>query len=395
MNFNRRNFIKGLGILGLGSTQTALVAETIQLPQDNTFDFLCPPYLQHKTEGQTSIFSIFNKPCIAWVELLDEHNQILQTVYQVEDGMRNANATLFQFIINHDHANFKYRIVAKEILKFEAYKIEYGKTIHSKDYETALATQNQESISCLILNDIHENAQSYPLLYHQSKIPQKDLVFLNGDSFHYVNNRKDLVDKLLIPVGETFASQTAFIMVRGNHETRGSFARDFKKYFDFKEQKFYQAFKKGPIFWIMLDSGEDKPDSHEVYAGTIDYDHYRLEQKTWLEKILKSKERKAAKHTIVVTHIPFHHSDDWHGTIHNKECFHEVLQNNKVDAVISGHTHKHGFYPPDQEHNYYVIIGAGPKVGERTYIEVSANGKQLNVSLNKEDGTLIQSFSKS
>jgi len=394
MSFNRRNFLKGIGLLGLTSSSAVLNAQQKPIQQDVPFDFLCPAYLQQVSAGQTSVLCLFNKPCLAWVELLNEQNQVLQTIYQVEDGMRNANTDLFKFSVVHTEPNFRYRVVAKEILKFEAYKIEYGKTITSKITTTKLAQAQQDQIHCLILNDIHENAQSYATLYNQSKLPRKDLVFLNGDSFHYVSNSKDLVDKLLLPVGQTFATETPFVLVRGNHETRGSFAREFKKYFDFKNQKFYQAFKMGPIFWIVLDSGEDKPDSHEVYAGTIDYDNYRLEQKLWLEKILKSKERKSAKHTIIVTHIPFHHSDDWHGTIHNKACFHELIQHNKVDAVISGHTHKHGFYPPDQEHNYHVIIGAGPKVGERTYIEVSAEGKQLKVSLNHENGTLIQSFTK-
>lgn len=83
----------------------------------------------------------------------------------------------------------------------------------------------------------------------------------------------------------------------------GAFARDYKKYFDYPENKFYQAFRMGPIYWIILDSGEDKPDDHEVYAGTVDYDNYRLEQKEWLSKVLQSKERKEAKHKIGRAHV--------------------------------------------------------------------------------------------
>jgi len=401
MSFNRRNFLKGLGLMGLSASipahakqenhSTSLLDSADQM---QSFDFATAPYLQNLTDREVSICCIFNKPCIAWVEVLDNNQAIVETIYQVEDGMRNANTDLFKFRVKRNGPSLTYRVAAKEITRFEAYKIEYGQAIKSKEITANLASSNQDSVHALILNDIHENRNSYGVLYKKSGLPKKDLVFLNGDSFHYVNNQKDLTDKLLKPVSAEFAGQTPMVMVRGNHETRGAFARSYKPYFDYPEGKFYHAFKMGPVYWVVLDSGEDKPDSHEVYAGTVDYDGYRLEQKAWLEGVLKSKERKSARHTIVVTHIPFHHSDEWHGTKHNKECFHEVLQKNKVDAVISGHTHRHGFHEPNNEHNYYVIIGGGPKEGERTFIDVSAEGRKLEVSLVKETGEVLGTFGK-
>lgn len=393
MSFNRRNFLKGLGLIGLGAS-TPAYAEKVLINQNEAFSFACPPYLQNLSANAITVCAIFNKPCLAWVEVLDANNNTVKSIYQVEDGMRNANTELFKFKLDIPDGKLNYKVVAKEITKFEPYKIEYAGTIQSEPIQIAVPQQKQDSIQCLILNDIHEEKDSYAFLYDKSQLSKKDLVFLNGDSFHYVTNQADLTEKLLKPVGNKFASKTPFVMVRGNHETRGSFARDYKKYFDYPENKYYQAFRMGPIFWVVLDSGEDKPDDHEVYGGTVDYDSYRLEQKEWLTKVLNSKERREAKHTLVVTHIPFHHSDDWHGTKHNFECFHEVLNNNKVDAVISGHTHKYSFHPPDNNHNYYVIIGGGPKAGNRTYVDISATGKNLLVSLNLDDGSTINRFSK-
>src|SRR5690606_28802924 len=91
---------------------------------------------------------------------------------------------------------------------------------------------NDES-HILILNDIQENTKSYEVLYQKSSLASKDLVFLNGDTFFHVVKQEDLTQKLLAPVSHLFAAQTPFVMVRGNHETRGAFARNFKKYFDF------------------------------------------------------------------------------------------------------------------------------------------------------------------
>jgi predicted phosphodiesterase len=358
--------------------------------KDDNFQFATLPYLQNFNSDTITIFTITNKPSLAWLEVLGTDGNIVDTIYQTEDGMRNANAELFKFIVPHRGKNFNYRIAAKEVTRFDPYKIEYGASIQSPSFQTQLPfVSANDTAHLLILNDIHENFESYQTLYNKSTLPKKDLVICNGDSFHYVSKQEDLAKKLLTPVSNLFASQTPFVMIRGNHETRGSFARDFKKYFDYPEQKFYHTFSLGSTFWIILDGGEDKPDDHDVYAHTVDYDSYRLEQKAWLSKVLQSKERKKAKRTVVVTHIPFFHSDDWHGTLHNRECFHELLQKNKVTAVISGHTHKFGFYPPDKDHNYHVVIGGGPKEGQRTFIEIESSQKQFNLALKKDNGEII------
>ena len=51
-----------------------------------------------------------------------------------------------------------------------------------------------------------------------------------------------------------------------------------------KIYQFYFSFEHGPVYAIVLDTGEDKPDSEEVYAGIVDSDNYRREQAAWLEK---------------------------------------------------------------------------------------------------------------
>lgn len=393
MNSNRRVFLKSVGLLGVSTSIRTTKAQTI-IPQTPIFQFLSPPHLQNFNKQTISIVAVFNKPAFAWVEILNDDDTVSQLIYQTEDGMRNANTEVFKFHVPHNNKDFKYRVVAKEVLKFEAYKIEYGTTIYSEIIQTQLPFIKDDESHVLILNDIHENPESYSLLYNSSSLPRKDLVLLNGDSFHYVTKVDDVINKLLKPITNSFASTTPFVLVRGNHETRGSFAREFKSYFDYPQNKFYQSFLLGSTYWIILDGGEDKPDSHPVYGQTVDYDAYRIEQKNWLADVLKSKERKKAKHTIIVNHIPWFHSDDWHGTLHNRACFHELVQKNKVDAVISGHTHRHGFYPPDQEHKYYVIIGGGPKVGERTIVEVSSHKNKLSIVLKNEKGEIINKLEK-
>jgi predicted phosphodiesterase len=340
-------------------------------------------------------------PAIAWLEILaDEKGTVHQTIFDTADGMHRANDTIFKFQILVQNANLRFRIKAKEVITFDPYKIEYGEEIETLEYTTACylpsgaAHQDSETLRCIVLNDIHENPTSYSDLFAISSTKNPHLLLLNGDLLHYVRDQGDLIQKFLQPLSSTLHVRIPFLLVRGNHETRGAYAKHIKTYFDFPQQRYFQSFRMGSVYFIVLDSGEDKPDDHAVYAGTTDFYSYRLQQAEWLKTVLQSDERAGASHTLVISHIPWWHSDDWHGTMHCKSSFHQNIQDAGVDAVISEHTHKYGFYKPNEDHNYYVIIGGGPKPGNRTLVEITAGNRRLRVNLRKDDGTLIGSFSR-
>ena len=104
-----------------------------------------------------------------------------------------------------------------------------------------------------------------------------------------------------------------FFFVRGNHETRGPNARTLMTYFPHPSGKNYYSFNHGDVHFIILDSGEDKPDTHPVYAGIVDFDNYRTEQAEWLKKDINSEEFKKAKYKIAVYHIPLFTGSTKHG----------------------------------------------------------------------------------
>lgn len=45
--------------------------------------------------------------------------------------------------------------------------------------------------------------------------------------------------------------------------------------------------RQGPVCFIFLDTGEDKPDSDIEYSGITDYDRYRTEQAQWLAQAVQ------------------------------------------------------------------------------------------------------------
>ena len=80
-------------------------------------------------------------------------------------------------------------------------------------------------------------------------------------------------------------------------------ATEFQRYFSPKQPNIYYTFRQGPIFFVILDTGEDKPDNDIEYAGITDYDNYRTEQVNWLREVLQSKEYKEAPFKIIVGHM--------------------------------------------------------------------------------------------
>ena len=64
-------------------------------------------------------------------------------------------------------------------------------------------------------------------------------------------------------------SSKPLIFARGNHDTRGSFAREIERYVPIEEGRFYYTRDVGPVHLLIIDTGEDKPDSTQVYARLI------------------------------------------------------------------------------------------------------------------------------
>ena len=177
---------------------------------------------------------------------------------------------------------------------------------------------------------------------------------------------------------------------RGNHETRGKFARLLAAYFYNRESKFYFSFQQGPVYAIVLDSGEDKVDDAKEYYGLVDFDKYRLQQAEWLKKEVQKKAYRKAKYKVVFSHIPFYYSGDWHGPMHCQQVFGPILNKAKVDLLISGHTHKYGIHPRvEGQHNYPIVIGGGPKEGARTIIRVKADETALTLEMIGDAGNVV------
>ena len=139
-----------------------------------------------------------------------------------------------------------------------------------------------------------------------------------------------------------------------------------------------------------MDSGEDKADDAPAYAGIVDFDAYRRQQAAWLEKEVQKKAFRQAKYKVVFSHIPLYHSGDWHGTMHCRQVWGPILNKAKIDLLVSGHTHRYGIHPPEKgQHDYPIVIGGGPRAGQRTLIKVKADQTSLALEMVDDSGKVV------
>ena len=396
-NLKRRDFIGNisklslLGVVGFNNDLNTESLKNLAADPEKGHVFLCNPYLQAPDTDSITIMWITNKYCYSWVEYGEGENLNIKAQTST-DGLIDAYNRINKIQLKNLKPNtqYSYKVFSKEIVQFNPYKITYGKTIESEIKKFTTIHPNAETVSWLVMNDIHDRPQSIKDLMQLNK-EAFDYVFFNGDMFDYQNDEQQIIDHMLQPCSDNFAQEKPFLFVRGNHETRGKFSRNVHEYYDSPSGKFYYTYQWGPVFHIVLDTGEDKPDEHEVYGGIVDFDSYREEQAAWFEKIAKTKAFKKAPFRVVMMHIPHFHSDEWHGTTHCRKLFAPLFNKYKIDLFIAGHTHKYGIYHADNTHDYPIFIGGGPKNGNRTLISVKANSHEMHVKMLLDDGKEIGS----
>jgi len=397
---DRRAFLEKMSIAGALSLlpfSSSVADDQAPVSAGDENHFVAGPYLQNMETNEVTIMWITHKNCFSWVEY-GSGNSTNKRGLGYNNGLVEANNRINKITLTNlsPGADHKYKIISTEITGYKNSKVEFGETISSPYYTFKTPAENEEEFKMIVFNDIHDRPQIIPqLLYrhgYTGNARDYDFVVFNGDCFDWVTTEIQMVDHLIKPAVDIFASEIPFILTQGNHECRGSFSRNIPQYYAYPENKYYYGFTRGPVRFLILDSGEDKTDDNVEYGGLTAFDQYRETQKKWLEKEIESSEFKKAEFRILLIHISPWHSGDWHGTMHCREVFGPLLNKAKIDLQISGHTHRYMTHDADATHNFPIVIGGGPLEGKRTLIKLHATKKELDLKMVRDDGEVVGKY---
>jgi hypothetical protein len=136
---------------------------------------------------------------------------------------------------------YSYKVMAVEIKDHQAYSVTYGDTLYSGKHSFSTFSAEKELVKFTMFNDVHDNAAKIGSYLEQTKIDEQDFFLLNGDIIGHVDDEYQIYHNFIDTCANRFASRIPMMYVRGNHETRGNYARQLKNYFDFDNDKYYYA----------------------------------------------------------------------------------------------------------------------------------------------------------
>ena len=204
------------------------------------------------------------------------------------------------------------------------------------------------------------------LLDKRKELAKADLFLHLGD---FSSNHDDIELAIFDSFLKLIPQHQIIVPMRGNHEFDGSQSGRYLKYLASKDNKSYQAFKIGNIFFIILDTGHHLPknstNSFQKYTGLNELDTLHEEQTAWLKEVVKSKEFAEAEYRIVFGHVAPHSQDDsfQHMIPRLRKMTKDIFRGNPaaypVDLWFAGHTHAYKVTPAAANWQFPVIIPGG------------------------------------
>lgn len=355
-----------------------------------TVEFTHGPYLQNVTETEATIVFNTNKLVVPGVLIKSGENNY-RLVQNTTDGLTDVGNDIHKIRITGLQAgrNYEYKLFAKEIESYHPYKVVFGDTIRSKSYAFKTFDSTQKQVNFTVFCDIHDRAGKLAKYLDSNEVEKQDCYFLNGDIMGHIEEKEQVYSSFLDTCVSRFASEVPFYYVRGNHETRGKYARNLKNFLELPDNQYYYAQTIGHTRFIVLDGGEDKPDTTSVYAGLADFDNFRLKELEWLKDEVTSDAFKKANFKIVIIHMPIlKNKKNWHGMAFLAEHFGPVLQEAKIDLMISGHLHKNVWVNTEESgYGYPVMI-----CSNNDYIEARVELNAVNLELKNLDGEIVKEY---
>lgn len=248
-------------------------------------------------------------------------------LFDNEDGRLNSNTKIHSVAVPYEHLrNNTYKVGSTRVMEEFSYGSRTGKTVTSEEY--SFKYNDSKNQTWLVISDWHTMLDAAYTAIDNLK-SSYDAVILLGDATPGVDFEEQVITNIIKFGGKVSNGTMPVLYVRGNHETRGAYAKDLPSALGIEQ--FYYTTDMGPYCFVVLDSGEDKDDSHIEYGGMNDYNTYRADMVKWLKGVnVKNKRVITLSHAWQVSTVePELSSEAW-----------SELDRIGTRLILSGHEHK-------------------------------------------------------
>lgn len=292
---------------------------------------------------------------------------------------------------------YYYRIVSRHLKVYKAYYKEFGGTATSPYYAFRVPSASENSFDALVFNDLHQQTAILDTLMQvvRAKGIDYQIVFLNGDC---IDDPKDEAQAIgtMDAYNRLLGSQTIPVLyMRGNHEIRNAYSIGLNDLFDYVGGKTYSAFSWGDTRFVLLDCGEDKPDTHPVYYGMNDFSGLRADQLDFLKAEHRKAEFRKASKRILIHHIPLWSltPEEDGANSFSLELWGAELSRQPYSVVVNAHTHNAELLAKGVAGNPFPVVkGGGPSAKTASVIHLQKRGKALRAVCYGMDGRTIWSI---
>jgi predicted phosphodiesterase len=349
------------------------------------------PYISAPTDTSATIIWMTDLPSSAKV-MYGDNGSIDNEAVSSRDGLVDVGTLhVIRLTGLTPGRKYQYRIVSTPVLDLAAYWPRIGLQLESDTYSFTTFDTRKPEVSFVSITDTHEDLHRIDSLMTKIDWPRIDFLVHTGDCTNWVASEEQLWQKCLDPlIAGGMQHSTPLIFARGNHDTRGAYARELARDIPIEGGRFYYTRDDGPLHLIIIDTGEDKSDTTQVYAGLNAMTSYHDRELKWLEEEPTTSSRsRTAPFRVLLMHQP-HWGWLGHGDQKTARAAWTAAANAaRVDLVIAGHTHRFSLTPAGSPlgNDYPILV-----VGQGDVAKVDATATSLHVTVVAQDGSVRTDF---
>ena len=391
---NRRQFLAAGGALAAVSAVRA--AETGKSAASGKL-IVSPPVLQNAAETSMGVGFVVSAMANGYVRVSESPD--MANARKVKcGGFRvtgmNDKIMLVRLTGLKPATTYYYTIGADRISYKGGYDMKIvGNEENARVYSFKTIGAGAASSFCVI-NDTHAQMKAFGMAIDKIAELRPSCVVWNGDACNTQETIESFYPIFYTPKIDKvdYAAEQPYLFVPGNHDYRGLAARHMELAMMFRQPEERSsrdwdlgrnfAVRCGDIALIGLDTGEDKLDDRDAFAGLFNMEPYRVAQRDWLADALERPEIKSAPFAVACCHIPLYDSNPlsnpgdvdkngdgkythdfaiWQRTC--KNLWGPLFEKHGVQVVITAHEHRYRYDAPNADHKWAHFVGGGPELG--------------------------------